>query len=140
MTMIERENENISAVNTGCRPKVPLLPDKTEISTELALESCSAVTQEATLDVSGSVSQIKALSENKQQMAVTNSPDLDSKPSESVKPPPQRSKHVRSFSDCTGLSSTSSDRYQTPPFLQAGKAPENAQGNKKHFPTYAINV
>ncbi len=137
MTMIERENENISAVNTGCRPKVPLLPDKTEISTELALESRSAVlTQEPTLDVSGSNSQIKVLNENKKQMAVTNSPDLDSKPSESVKPPPQRSKHVRSFSDCTGLSSTSSDRYQTPPFLQ----PENVQGNKKHFPIYAINV
>ena len=132
MTMIERENENISTVNTeGCRPKVPLAPNKTEISTELAFESCTNVNNESNRilkDVCGSVSQSKALDENKQSMVGRNSTDLDSKHSESVKPA-HRSKHVRSFSDCTGVRTTSSDRYQTLPILQVGNVPENAQSN-----------
>lgn len=125
MTMIERENENISAVNTGCVPKVVLVPVKTgEISSP---ESC--------LENTATKPNVEKLctthqSETKQQMAVENSGDLDSKPAiEVVKAPSHhRSKHVRSLSDCTGLSSASSDRHKKPSFIQVGNVSENLQG------------
>ncbi|XP_057370371.1 run domain Beclin-1-interacting and cysteine-rich domain-containing protein-like [Daphnia carinata] len=121
MTMIERENENISAVNTGCIPKVALLPVKAEISATNSFldEPIGSRPDES----SGSV-----LSEIK--MAVKNSydPHPNLAIAESVKAPAthHRSKHVRSFSDCTGLSSTSYEHQQVPSFTQARNTCEKA--------------
>ena len=123
MTMTDRENESISAVNTGCIPKVALVPVKTgEISTsESCLETANKPNEEKLCITNQSVIQ--------QTMAGENS-DLDSKPANEVVKAPthHRTKHVRSFSDCTGLSSTSSDRRKYTSFIQVANVSENVQG------------
>lgn len=131
MTMIERENENISAVNSGCRPKALVLA-KPEISA--AIESFSDEIEEPNLESScESVShQAIEFCNKNQPMAAKNLHDLDLKPTSQLvveAPTKHRSKHVRSFSDCTGLSSVSSKRHQPPPLIQTStNIQENAQG------------
>jgi len=129
--MIERENENISAVNTGCIPKVALVPVKTrEIYVS---ESCLENTA-TELNVDEKLCTTNQ-SEIKQKMATENSDDLNSKPANEVVKAQthHRSKHVRSFSDCTGLSSASSDRHTIPPFIQVGNVSVNVPGIFKIF-------
>jgi hypothetical protein len=124
--MIERENENISAVNTGCIPKVALVQVKIgEISA-----SESYLENPATEPIADEHFCTRNPSDFKQQMAVENSGDKDSKPAiqEVKEKTHHRPKHVRSYSDCTGLSSASSDRQQNPPFIQVGNVSENVKG------------
>lgn len=132
MTMIDREIDDISAVNSGCRPKVLQVPVKTEIST--TLESSSSEAEQAivcyTLDSMSH--QSKELNNDKYQMASKNTHDLVPKPSSvPIKAAVHhRAKHVRSFSDCTGISTTNSERYQQHyPLMQtATNILNNAQG------------
>lgn len=118
------ENENISTVNTGCIPKVALIPVKTEISTPNSFLYEAIRPRPHELRVSADLSKIS--------MDVNNSGDLHPEPAgESVKAPAtqHRSKHVRSFSDCTGLSSASYDQRQIPPFTQVRNIGEKPRGN-----------
>ena len=122
MTMIERENENISSVNTGCRPKVLLPSNKTESSQ--SFESCSTsnlACQSNPKTRSSPDSKTHSINHLHEK-----NPDIDeeNKQHNSVPKPTQlpikarhRPKHVRSLSDCTGLSSTV-DRNLPQPSIQ----------------------
>lgn len=131
MTMNERENDDISAVNTGCRPKVLQVPVKTEISP--TLESFSGAEEQPIVcyTLESMSHQSKELDDDKHQMASKNPHDLDPKPAPVKAPVHHKAKHVRSFSDCTGISTTASGRYQQHhPLMQAAtNILNNTQGS-----------
>ena len=112
MTMSEQQetSDEISFVasRTGCRPKIAtVLQLKSEVSTTISSisnEDCSS-------------NQHTAAKED--QVAYdkpSNLPDADNllTAQPSTAPATSRSKHVRSFSDCTGFSSTQSNKPQGP--------------------------
>lgn len=96
MTMSEEGDSEVSVAaigSAGCRPKVIADPPKTEISAsadgENRCHSCPA-----------------AQEEEKDQPSKVQLSGLDSAPIAPTLSLSRRTKHVRSFSDCTGFSTT----------------------------------